>query len=53
MKYDSIRLEGVQFQNECAPLEVWVFHHEDVTLGPNLKMTLKVVLHSHVWARKM
>jgi hypothetical protein len=38
-KYDSTRVEGVQFQNEHAPFKVWVFHHEDVALGSNLEMT--------------
>ncbi len=54
-KYDSTRLEGVQLQDERALLEVGVLHHEDVTLGSNLKMTPKAVLHSLVWlrARKM
>ncbi len=47
-KYDSTRLEGVQLQDERAPLEVRVLHHEDATLGSNLKMTLKAVLHSLV-----
>ncbi len=32
-KYDSTRLEGVQLQDERAPLEVRVLHREDVTLG--------------------
>jgi hypothetical protein len=27
-KYDSIKLEGVQLQDEHAPLEVWDLHHE-------------------------
>ncbi len=55
MKYDSTSLEGVQLQDECAPLEVWIFHDEDATLGSNLNMTPKVVLHSLVrlGARKM
>jgi hypothetical protein len=48
-KYNSTRLEGVQLQNKCALLEFQVFHHEDVTLGSNLKMTLEAVLHSLVW----
>ncbi len=39
-------LEGVQFQDKCAPLEVRVLRHEDAALGSNLKMTPKVVLHS-------
>ncbi len=54
-KYDSTRLEGVQLQNECTPLEVRVFCHEDATLGSNLKMTPKAVLHSlmRLGARKM
>ncbi len=54
-KYDSTRLEGVQLQDECAPLKVRVFHHEDAALGSNLKMTPKVVLHSlmRLGARKM
>ncbi len=47
-KYDSIRLEGVQLQNEHAPLEVQVLHHEDAALGSNLKMTPKAVFHSLV-----
>ncbi len=50
-KYDNTRLEGVQLQDERAPLEVRVLRHEDVTLGSNLKMTLKAVLHSLVWLR--
>jgi len=55
VKYNSTRLEGVQLQNECAPLEVRVLRHEDVALGSNLKMTSKAVIHSLVrlGARKM
>ncbi len=55
MKYNGTRLEGVQLQVECAPLEVWIFHDEDATLGSNLNMTPKAVLHSLVrlGARKM
>jgi hypothetical protein len=37
--------EGVQLQNERAPLEIQVLHHEDVALGSNLEMTLKAVFH--------
>ncbi len=48
MKYDSTRLEGVQLQDERAPLEVRVLHREDVVLGSNLKMTSKAGLHSFV-----
>ncbi len=47
-KYDSTRLEGVQLQDEHAPLEVRVLRHEDAALGSNLKMTPKAVLHSLV-----
>ncbi len=46
VKYDNTKLERVQFQDERAPLEVRVLHHEDATLGSNLKMTPKAVLHS-------
>ncbi len=55
MKYDSTRLEEVQLQNKCAPLEVRVFRHKDVALGSNLKMTSKAVLHllMRLGARKM
>ncbi len=54
-KYYSIKLEGVQLQDERTLLEVRVLRHEDVVLGSNLKMTSKVVLHSLVrlGARKM
>jgi hypothetical protein len=54
-KYGSIRLKGVQLQDERAPLEVRVLHHEDATLGPDLEMTPKAVLHLLVrlGARKM
>ncbi len=54
-KYGSIRLEGVQLQDERALLEVRVLHREDVTFGSNLKMTPKAVLHSleRLGARKM
>jgi hypothetical protein len=54
-KYDSTKLEGVQFQDEHAPLEVRVFHHEDVVLGLDLKMIPDAVLHLLVQlrARKM
>ncbi len=45
MKYDSTELEGVQLQDERTPFEVRVFHHEDATLGSNLNMTPKAVLH--------
>ncbi len=45
-KYGSTRLEGVQLQDERARLEVRVLHCEDATLGSNLKMTPKAVLHS-------
>ncbi len=44
-KYDSIRLEGVQLQDERTPLEVRVLHREVTALRSNLKMILKVVLH--------
>ncbi len=44
-KYDSTKFEGVQFRDECALREVRVLHREDATLGLNLKMTLKAVLH--------
>jgi hypothetical protein len=44
-KYNNIKLKGVQLQNEGAPLEVQVFHHEDATLGSDLKMISKAVLH--------
>ncbi len=54
-KYDSTRLEGVQFQDEHTPLEVQVFHHKDVALKSNLEMTLEAVLHllMRLGARKM
>ncbi len=42
------RLEGVQLQDERAPLEVRVLHREDAALGSNLNMTPKAVLHSLV-----
>ncbi len=48
MKYDSTKLEGVQLQDERAPLKVRVLRHEDVTLGSNLEMFSEVVLHSLV-----
>jgi hypothetical protein len=48
MKYDNTRLEGVQLQDERAPLEVRVFRHENVVLGSNLEMIPKVVLRSLV-----
>jgi hypothetical protein len=53
-KYNNTRLEGVQLQDERAPLEVRVLRHEDDMLGPNLKITPKAVLHLLVWlgARK-
>ncbi len=55
MKCGSTGLEGVQLQDERALLEVRVLHREDVTLGSNLKMTLKAVLRSleRLGARKM
>ncbi len=48
-------LEGVQLQDERAVLEVRVFHRKDTTLGSNLKMIPKAVLHSleRLRARKM
>ncbi len=54
-KYGSTRLEGVQLQDERALLEVRIVHREDATLGSNLKMILKAVLHSleRLGARKM
>jgi hypothetical protein len=45
---DSIKLEGVQLQDERTPLEVRDLHHKDVTLMSNLKMSLESVLHSFV-----
>ncbi len=45
-KYDSTRLEGVQLQDERAPLEVRILHHKDATLRSNLKMISKAILHS-------
>jgi hypothetical protein len=45
-KYDSIKFEGVQLQDECAHLEVWDLHHKDVASMSSLEMTPKVVLHS-------
>jgi hypothetical protein len=45
MKYNSIRLKGVQLQDERAPFEVQVLRHEDVALGSDLEMIPKVVLH--------
>jgi hypothetical protein len=47
-KYDSTKLEGVQLQDERALLEVRVLHRKDATLGSDLKMTPKAVLHSLV-----
>ncbi len=44
-EYDSTKLEGVQFQDERALHEVRVLHREDATLGLDLKMTPKAVLH--------
>ncbi len=44
-KYDSTRLEGVQLQDEHAPFEVRVLHHEDATSGSDLEMTLEAVFH--------
>jgi hypothetical protein len=41
-------LEGVQFQDECAPFEVQDFHHEGVTLVSNPKVIPKAVLCSLV-----
>jgi len=35
-KYDSTKFEGVQLQDEHAPLKVRVLHHEDVVLGSDL-----------------
>ncbi len=45
MKYNSTKFEGVQFQDERAPLDVRVLRHEDVVLRSNLEKTSKVVLH--------
>jgi len=54
VKYDSTKLKGVQLQDERGPLEVRVLRQKDATLGSNLKMTPKAVLHSLMWlgARK-
>ncbi len=54
-KYDSTKLEGVQLRDERALREVRVLHREDTTLGLDLKMTPKAVLHSLVrlGARRM
>ncbi len=54
-KYDSTKLEGVQLRDERALREVWVLHREDATLGLDLKMTPKAVLHPFVQleARRM
>jgi hypothetical protein len=45
----------VRLQDERAPLEVRVLHHEDATLGLNLEMSPEAVLHSLVQlgARRM
>jgi hypothetical protein len=48
-KYDSTKFEGVQLQDERAPLKFQVFHHEDVALRSNPEMTPKAVLHSLIW----
>ncbi len=47
-RYDSIKLEGVQLQDERATLEVWDLHDQDVASMSNLQMTLEAVLHSLV-----
>jgi hypothetical protein len=48
-------LEGVQLEDEGAPLEVPDLHHEDVASGSNLEMTSEEILCSLVQfeARKM
>ncbi len=54
-KYNSTKLEGVQLRDERALREVRVLHREDATLGLDLKMTPKAILHPlmRLGARRM
>jgi hypothetical protein len=47
-KYDSIRLEGVQLQDERTLSEVRVLHRKDGTLGSDLEMPPEVIFYSLV-----
>ncbi len=47
-KCNNTKLEGVQLQDERAPLTVWDIHHDDVASMWNLEMTFEAILHSLV-----